>query len=81
MLKGFQEAAKELDREIDNYKKDRSTRKTSAYKEKKLAKATALIEKAEALVKKINSSLTTPEQCFELEVKTLDQVTKPIWQH
>lgn len=68
MIKMFEEVAQELDREFANFKKDSSTRKTPAYKEKKLAKATALYEKANDLVNKIKTS-SDPNQCFELEIK------------
>lgn len=72
LMKEFKERVEELDREIVNFKKDSASRKTPAYKEKKLAKARTLYRDIDILIQEIKAELTEPNPCFELEIKNCE---------
>lgn len=68
----FKEVAEELERERTNFGKDSKSRKTPVYKQKKIAKATALYTRATNLIAEIATLLTEPAPCFELEKRNAE---------
>lgn len=63
----FKALVTDLDKEITNFKKDGTLRKTAAYKEKKLAKAQNIAKQVEYLITKIKSKQVDLDPCVALE--------------